>query len=165
MASSNIPAFNMSIILILFVPKMMAFGGVATGNINAIEAASVAGIISNMGLIFIATASPASIGNIISVVATFDVSSVKSASMVTTIKVRIIGFTPASPFNSSPNQTESPESTNHCASAKPPPKSSTIPHGILFAVSQFISFSPFCVFEGIINNNSENNIATVPSLM
>jgi hypothetical protein len=41
------PVLTISIIRIRFVPKMMAFGGVATGNINAMEAARVAGIINN----------------------------------------------------------------------------------------------------------------------
>jgi hypothetical protein len=44
------PVFTMSITLIRLVPKMIAFGGVATGSIKAIDAAKVAGIISKSGL-------------------------------------------------------------------------------------------------------------------
>ena len=56
---------------------MMAFGGVATGSIKAQEAESVAGIISSNGLTSMATAREPRIGRIISVVAVFDVSSVR----------------------------------------------------------------------------------------
>ena len=59
------------------VPKMMALGGVATGSIKAIEADKVAGIISITGLIPVVIAIPARIGSTISVVAVFEVSSVK----------------------------------------------------------------------------------------
>ena len=85
------PVFTISIMRIRFVPKMIAFGGVATGNINAMEAASVAGIINNNGLIFITLAKPARIGKIISVVATFDVNSVNSEIRVTFANVKTMG--------------------------------------------------------------------------
>ena len=64
-------------ILILLVPNTMAFGGVAIGNMNAIDADSVAGIIRNKGLMPVVTDKPANTGNNISVVAVFDVSSVR----------------------------------------------------------------------------------------
>ena len=71
------PVFAMSMILIRLVPKIMALGGVATGNMNAIEADKVAGNIRNSGFILVATPRPASMGSNISVVAVFDVNSVK----------------------------------------------------------------------------------------
>ena len=58
------------------VLKAMAFGGVAIGNINAKEAASVTGIIISKGLIPISFAKPLITGKIISVVAVFEVNSV-----------------------------------------------------------------------------------------
>ena len=44
---SHIPVRAISQISIRFVPKMIAFGGVATGNIKANEQAIVAGTIKN----------------------------------------------------------------------------------------------------------------------
>jgi di/tricarboxylate transporter len=52
---------------------LLMFIVLATGNIKAQEADSVAGIINNSGLVCIATATDAKTGRIISVVATFDV--------------------------------------------------------------------------------------------
>ena len=71
------PVLIISAIFNLLVPKTIAFGGVATGNINASEAAKVAGIIKSNGFTFIETAVPANTGSNISVVAVFEVSSVK----------------------------------------------------------------------------------------
>ena len=56
----------------------MAFGGVATGNIKAIEAESVAGIMSKRGFKFTETERAANIGRKICVVAVFEVSSVRN---------------------------------------------------------------------------------------
>ncbi len=70
------PAFIISIIDSLPVLKIMAFGGVATGNIKAMEAARVTGIINSRGLTWISVAKPEIIGSIISVVAVLDVNSV-----------------------------------------------------------------------------------------
>lgn len=59
--------------LILPLPNTTAFGGVATGSINAIDAESVAVIISRSGFISSATEIDASMGNIISVVAVLEI--------------------------------------------------------------------------------------------
>jgi len=64
-------------IFILSLAKIIVFGGVATGSINAIEEDNVAVIINNKGLSPIATDTDAIIGSIICVVAVLDVSSVK----------------------------------------------------------------------------------------
>ncbi len=72
------PVFAICITFIRFVPKTIAFGGVATGNIKAKEAANVAGNINKSGLTSILTEMPANIGRNISVVAVFEVNSVKS---------------------------------------------------------------------------------------
>ena len=71
------PARAISEMRILSVPKTMAFGGVATGNIKAKEQDRVPGIIRKRGFIFKETASAASMGRRISAVAVFEVSSVK----------------------------------------------------------------------------------------
>ena len=75
----------------LFLPlaKIIVFGGVATGSINAIEADSVAVNISNIGFIPSAIETEASIGKIICVVAVLDVSSVRKLIVVATIIIII----------------------------------------------------------------------------
>ena len=71
------PTLAISAILIRPLPKTIALGGVATGIMKAQDAERVAGIINNRGLAFMAKATDAKIGRIISVVAVLDVSSVK----------------------------------------------------------------------------------------
>ena len=58
-------------------PKTTAFGGVATGSMNAQEAATAAPTISPKGWILISKAKGANTGKSIAVVAKFDVISVK----------------------------------------------------------------------------------------
>ncbi len=59
------PVDAISLTFILFEPKIIAFGGVATGNIKAMEALRVAGNISNSGCIPVLTERPAKIGRTI----------------------------------------------------------------------------------------------------
>ncbi len=69
----------------------MAFGGVATGNIKAQEAARVALTINIMGCISKATAMEANMGKSMAVVAKLEVSSVRKlteATMIAIIKNR-----------------------------------------------------------------------------
>ena len=73
----TIPTLAISAIFIRPLPKIIAFGGVATGIIKAQDAESVAGIIRKSGFIFMAKERAAKIGRIIWVVAVLDVSSVK----------------------------------------------------------------------------------------
>ena len=88
---SRIPTLAISYIFILPVPKIMAFGGVATGSMNAHDADSVAGIMRKRGFILIATARPARIGGIISVVAVLDVSSVRKVTARHRMMINITG--------------------------------------------------------------------------
>ena len=104
----TIPAFAISAILTRPLPKIIAFGGVATGNIKAQEAESVAGIIRNRGFIFISRESAAKIGRIIWVVAVLDVTSVKKVRPMQTIKTMMIGCNPARPENFCPINVERP---------------------------------------------------------
>ena len=147
------PVLTMSLIRKCPVPKMIALGGVATGNINASEAASVAGIINSKGLTWMVTARPARMGRIISVVAVLDVSSVSSDIIATITEVRTMGWVPANPDNCSPNQMDRPESTNPLARANPPPNRRTMCQGILpkTSMSRMRGLSSgFALREGII---------------
>ena len=59
------------------LPKTIAFGGVATGNMKANEAERVAGIIRYKGCVSPVDAMPANIGKIIVAVAVLEVNSVR----------------------------------------------------------------------------------------
>jgi len=74
---NKIPTLDMSDTRKRSVPKTIALGGVATGNIKAKEQESVPGIIKKRGLIRRETANAARIGNSISAVAVLEVNSVK----------------------------------------------------------------------------------------
>ena len=117
-----IPARIISPIFTSPVPKTIAFGGVATGSMNAHEADSVAGIIKRSGSIPIAVPSDPSTGRTISVVAVFDVSSVKNVSIEQTDITIATGGKSPSAVNWPPSQSERPDILNPLASAKPPPK-------------------------------------------
>jgi hypothetical protein len=142
---------------------MIALGGVATGSINASEAANVAGIINSRGLTWIVTARPARMGRIISVVAVLDVNSVSKDIMVTITEVRTMGWVPANPDNCSPNHMDRPDSTNPFARANPPPNRSTMCQGRRLAVSQSMILSPFLDLDGMMKRISAIAMATVPS--
>ena len=86
----------------------MALGGVATGIMNAHDADRVAGIINNSGCTFVATATEAMIGRIISVVAVFDVNSVRRVIDRQTIRISTNGGTPASPAKALPIRMDNP---------------------------------------------------------
>ena len=71
------PTFAISGIRRYPLPNIIAFGGVATGSMNAQDADIAAGIISKKGCMDIATAIEPSTGIIMVVVAVFEVTSVK----------------------------------------------------------------------------------------
>ena len=87
----KIPVRDISITFNRFVPKIIAFGGVAEGSINASEAEIVAGSINNKGLISVLIAKPAKTGKKVSTVATFEVSSVRKVISKATAKIIING--------------------------------------------------------------------------
>lgn len=149
---------------ILPEPKIIAFGGVPTGNMYAQLAAIAAGAISSNGCTPTATDNVAKIGKIIVAVAVLDVTSVKNKTkIVMTITIRI-GLTPFNDFNCSPNHFAKPLSDIPLANAKPPPNKINTPHGSSFATSQSMIRRCFSVFlAGIINNNIDIKIAIVPS--
>ena len=85
------PVRDMSITFSRFVPKTIALGGVATGNINANDPAIVAGSINNNGLISILIARPAKTGKKVSTVAVLEVSSVKNEITIAMVSIIIKG--------------------------------------------------------------------------
>jgi hypothetical protein len=62
-------------------------GGVAIGNIKAVEQEIVAGIIKIIGLISRATANPAKMGNKVEAIAVFDANSVVKVAIALTNKM------------------------------------------------------------------------------
>src|SRR5699024_8912838 len=88
------PALSISEICKYPEPNTTAFGGVATGNINAHDAATAAATINAYGWNPKATANEAIIGNIIEAVAVFDVISVKKITSVATTAITIMRLTP-----------------------------------------------------------------------
>lgn len=116
---------------ILPEPKIIAFGGVPTGNMYAQLAAIAAGAINSNGCTPTATDNVAKIGKIIVAVAVLDVTSVKNRTkIVMTITIRI-GLTPFNDFNCSPNHFAKPLSEIPFANAKPPPNKINTPQGAL----------------------------------
>lgn len=87
------PELDISRTFNLLVPKIMALGAVAEGNINAKEADMVAGSIKSSGFTSILMARPAKTGKKVSTVATFDVSSVRKVINKETDKIMIKGCT------------------------------------------------------------------------
>ncbi len=102
------PALAISAILTRPLPKTMALGGVATGIMKAHDAERVAGIMSIKGFTCMAKPTEARIGKIISVVAVFEVNSVRKVNPKHIESIMIIGEVPAKPANSLPMRAESP---------------------------------------------------------
>jgi hypothetical protein len=80
------PTRTISKTLTLPLPKTIALGGVATGNIKAQEAANVAGTIKNAGLISRTTDADCKIGKTNCVVAVLEVNSVSKVMTDVTAK-------------------------------------------------------------------------------
>ena len=121
---------------ILPLPNITAFGGVATGSINAQLAAIVHGIAKKSGFTFMPIAKAMSIGANVAIVAVFEFNSVKKIINATKIIIRIKILYPSKNKEKLPIQLARPVILNALESAIPPPTSNKTPHGILFAVSQ-----------------------------
>jgi len=153
---------TISLILRKPEPKTTALGGVATGNINAQEAAIVAPTIIIRGWISIEILTEAKIGKIIDTVAKFDVISVKKLTINTTeIRISII-FKLFNTVIFSPIQRASPLPIIAAANDNPPPNNNIIPHGIFELSSHEIIFS-FFFFELKINKSTAKKIAIIVS--
>ena len=132
-------------------PNTTALGGVATGNIKAQLAATVADTISIKGCTLIVSAMGARIGSNMAVVARFEVISVKKLTAAINMNTSKNIDSPCREVICPPIQLASPVAENPSANAIPPPKSKMIPQGIRTASSQLINFS-FFPFAGRINN-------------
>ena len=80
----------MLLIRIYPLPKTIALGGVATGNINAVEHEIVAGIIKIIGFISNAMDKPAKIESNVEAMAVFEANSVVKVAMALTINIIVI---------------------------------------------------------------------------
>ena len=81
----------------------MAFGGVATGSINAKLDAITSGMAIDMGATEIATAMDVAIGKKVDVVAVFDVSSVRKTMKVVIIRMISQGLSSTNKLNDVPS--------------------------------------------------------------
>lgn len=99
---SKNPALTMSRMWTKPVPKTTALGGVATGNIKAHEAESVAPTISTCGCKPITSDNEINIGSIILTVATLDVTSVRKFTEPTMIGIKVNASIDSRPIKSAP---------------------------------------------------------------
>ena len=134
--------------VILPEPKTIAFGGVATGSINAQLAANTTGIVKATGATPIATATAPTTGKNVEVVATLDVISVKNIIKVATASIRTMGGTFPRIVKPCPIQLPRPEEPIDAAKDNPPPNKTSKPHGSLLACSQ-VSKSVLAFSEGM----------------
>ena len=118
------------------LPNITAFGGVATGSINAQLAAIVHGMAKKSGLTFMPIAKAINMGANVAIVAVLEFSSVKKIINVTKIIIRRKILYPSKNTEKLPIQLARPVILNAFESAMPPPTSNNTPHGILLAVSQ-----------------------------
>ena len=158
------PAFAICGIVTVPDPKMMAFGGVATGSIKAQDAEMAAGTTNKNGWIFIANAVTAKIGIKMVEVAVFEVTSVKKVSIKHVIIIIMSSGTVEKKLRLFPIHSAKPLDLNPIAKAIPPPNKIKIPHGIRIAHSQFNRNSFFLKFTGIKKSKMDAKIATVASL-
>ena len=108
----------------------MAFGGVATGSMKAIELERVATIMNGIAGIPMAAAAPTSTGMAMVVVAALEVSSVRNTKRRARIANRRIVGTDPSPATDDPIHSDSPERSMARASDRPPPKRMSTPQGM-----------------------------------
>src|SRR5690625_3117675 len=128
---SHSPADNMCGSLTYPEPKTTALGGVATGNMNAHDAAVAAAVIGKNGWRPRPVDTPASTGMKIVAVAVFDDTSVMNNTMTTTATTIDNGDAPCSTDNRSAIQTAKPDDSIRCDSANPPPNNSNMPQGTI----------------------------------
>lgn len=139
---STKPSFAMVRMGIFSVANTIAFGAVATGNMNAHVAAIAAGIINNSGARLDSIAAAASTGISKVAVAVFDVISVRKITDVEIINIVTNNGNTVSWLNDEPIIVESPLAVNAFANTIPPANNNSIPHGIVTAVSHFSKRPP-----------------------
>src|SRR5690606_22357883 len=138
------------------------FGGVATGNIKAHDAATAAPTINTKGCKSTVIAIGANTGKSMAVVAKFEVISVKKLTAAMSNKTKINVIIPANSVIWLPIHKANPLLSKPLAIAIPPPKSKIIPQGNLTASSQFINCCDLS-FEGIKNNTTAKPMAIMVS--
>eukprot|EP00446_Apocalathium_sp_SHHI-4_P069457 CAMPEP_0177538494 /NCGR_PEP_ID=MMETSP0369-20130122/58417_1 /TAXON_ID=447022 ORGANISM="Scrippsiella hangoei-like, Strain SHHI-4" /NCGR_SAMPLE_ID=MMETSP0369 /ASSEMBLY_ACC=CAM_ASM_000364 /LENGTH=153 /DNA_ID=CAMNT_0019021329 /DNA_START=416 /DNA_END=872 /DNA_ORIENTATION=+ len=144
------PAFKKSLMLSRLVAKTTEFGGVAAGNMNAKEHATVAGRSKARGWVNVSAATDASIGNIILAVAVLEVTSVEQADNGHEKESQ-----PEPAHADCGRYLVSCESSKPLAIAAPPPIKTSTPHGkCCCACSQVSRGSPGRLTEGTKKSNS-----------
>jgi len=141
----------------------MTFGGVATGNMNAHDALSAAGIMNNLGSVSAPIAAAASIGINNVVVAVLLVTSVRNVTARQMMAIINSRCKVESCSRLAPMERLKPELVNALAMAIPAPNRISMPQGILLAVSQSSSFWP--APSGIRNSSTTPKKATIASLL
>ena len=128
----------------------MAFGGVATGSINAKLDAITSGMAIDIGVTEIATAMDVAIGKKVDVVAVFDVSSVRKTMKLVIIRMISQGLSSTNKLNDVPSHCPNPELLMELAKERPPPNKSKSPQGNFF-VSSHSKRLLFLLSDGKIN--------------
>ena len=123
----QIPALTISGIFKYPDPKTTALGGVATGNINAHDAATVAPTIKIKGCTSITKAKGARIGKIMAVVARLEVISVKKFTAAINTNNKTKRDAPSNKVICPPIHSANPLVLNPCAKAKPHQKVTRFP--------------------------------------
>mmetsp|Transcript_10475 Transcript_10475/g.22248 ORF Transcript_10475/g.22248 Transcript_10475/m.22248 type:complete len:336 (+) Transcript_10475:233-1240(+) len=123
------PSGAMSTTVSLPEAKARAFGGVETGRTKASEVVSVTGMSRYRGCTSIDCASVATTGTKMDAVATLDATEVTAAVISISISSAMVRGSGSSHSRCSPSLAERPETRHASARAKPPPSSSSTPHG------------------------------------
>src|SRR5687768_13645143 len=140
--STRRPARAISATVSLPVENAMAFGGVPTGSMKPLLAASPAATRSTSGLIPEATASEDATGRNAAAVAVLLVNSVRMVMIVVTIRTRASGGSARRFPTDAVIHAASPPSWIAAASDSPPPKRMSTPHGMRSASSHVIARVP-----------------------
>ena len=142
----------------------MAFGGVATGNINAQLAAKVIGTLNISGDKSCWIAMAPMTGKKVAVVAKLLVNSVKKMTNPVVRIINNINFDVPIAETVSPNHKANPEPETADAKLNPPPNNINTPQGKRVTSGQVISW--YCSFspDGIMNNNIAAAMAIIASL-
>jgi len=143
----------------------MAFGGVATGSMNAQVAARATGMTSSMMSWSMPAATPPMIGRKAAAVAVLEVISVRKMMRAVTASTISTTGSPPTPRETSPIQAERPFAVNIAERESPPPNSNRMSHGISLAVLQSRRGMPLRGCTGMRNSASAMHMAMSSSLM
>src|SRR5699024_249609 len=139
---SQTPARTICLMLISPDPKATAFDGVATGNMYAEQTAKVTAIVMNSGSIPTPNATAQTIGKKAAAVAVLEVSSVSTKLTTMTATMIIQDCNVLRPETCPPTHSLNPVWVNMADNDRPPPNSSSKPHGTSLAADQRSSGAP-----------------------